>query len=192
VDEQAWQHGTDYWPMLKEPLRRGLASERKLRLFVSACLRRTLPADVPAWLSRALDALDHHADSGAVDPARLADAILQQAAGTPGGVSHDHRFVVADVALNRDALAGAEVMGLLLIEAGAGIAREVWGNPFRPVTVAPAWLSWNGGAVARLAQDAYHERQLPSGHLDPARLLVLADALEESGCTDRALLEHLR
>ncbi len=31
-----------------------------------------------------------------------------------------------------------------------------------------------------------------SSHLDPARLVVLADALEEAGCTDGRLLRHLR
>lgn len=31
-----------------------------------------------------------------------------------------------------------------------------------------------------------------TGHLDPVRLALLADALEEAGCTDAALLAHLR
>ena len=36
---------------------------------------------------------------------------------------------------------------------------------------------------------AYDDRALPSGHLDPARLAVLADALED---TDEQILGHLR
>ncbi len=47
-------------------------------------------------------------------------------------------------------------------------------------------------AVLPLAQAAYDERLPPSGHLDPARLAVLSDALEEAGCTDAGLLGHLR
>jgi hypothetical protein len=43
-----------------------------------------------------------------------------------------------------------------------------------------------------LARAAYEERSLPSGTIDPARLAVLADALEDSGCNDPALLGHLR
>jgi hypothetical protein len=31
-----------------------------------------------------------------------------------------------------------------------------------------------------------------SGTLEPARLNVLADALEDAGCTERTLLDHLR
>jgi hypothetical protein len=76
--------------------------------------------------------------------------------------------------------------------AQCGLLRDVVGNPFRPAAVNPAWLSWNGGAVRRLAQAAYVERNLPAGELDPARLAVLADALEEAGCADPEILAHLR
>jgi hypothetical protein len=56
----------------------------------------------------------------------------------------------------------------------------------------PVWLTWNYGIVKRLAEVAYQERELPSGHLDVARLAVLADALTDAGCTDTELLDHLR
>jgi hypothetical protein len=46
--------------------------------------------------------------------------------------------------------------------------------------------------VTPLASVAYEDRALPSGELDPARLSVLADALEDAGCTDPDLLGHLR
>jgi hypothetical protein len=64
--------------------------------------------------------------------------------------------------------------------------------PFRPVTIEPAWLAWNQGTVRRLAEAAYQERRLPQGTLDPDRLAVLGDALEEAGCADADLLGHLR
>jgi hypothetical protein len=38
---------------------------------------------------------------------------------------------------------------------------------------------------------AAEERSGPEGHLDRARLAVLADALEDAGCTDREILCHL-
>jgi hypothetical protein len=40
--------------------------------------------------------------------------------------------------------------------------------------------------------DASLVPQLPAGQLDPTRLAVLADAVEEAGCTDADLLGHLR
>jgi hypothetical protein len=73
------------------------------------------------------------------------------------------------------------------------IIRDIFGNPFRPLLpLDPALLDWNNGTIASLAQAAYEERILPAGTLDPALLAVLADALEESGCTDTGLLGHLR
>jgi hypothetical protein len=69
---------------------------------------------------------------------------------------------------------------------------DIFGNPFRPITINPAWLTWNDGTVVRLAQSAYEERHLPAGLLDNARLVVLADALEEASCDNAEILSHCR
>jgi hypothetical protein len=69
------------------------------------------------------------------------------------------------------------------------LLRELFGNPFRPVAVVPAWRT---ATVLSLAQRAYDDRDLPAGHIDLDRLAVLSDALEEVGCTDDSLLCHLR
>jgi hypothetical protein len=71
----------------------------------------------------------------------------------------------------------------------ARILREVAGNPFRPIVIAPGCLT---PSVVSLAEAAYTERELPSGHLDTARLAVLSDALEDAGCDNADLLAHLR
>jgi hypothetical protein len=73
--------------------------------------------------------------------------------------------------------------------AQAGLLRDLLGNPFRPAAPCPAWRA---PQVVALAQAAYDQRELPSGTLSPARLGVLADALEEAGCADAELLGHLR
>lgn len=70
--------------------------------------------------------------------------------------------------------------------------RCVSGNPFRPVTIDQSWIAWNDGTIAKLAQGIYDDRELPSGHLDAGRLAILADALEEAGCTDQDILLHCR
>jgi hypothetical protein len=84
--------------------------------------------------------------------------------------------------------------GARAIEAGplADLLRDIIGNPLRPLAVDPAWLAWQDSTVHRLAQGAYEEGRSPAGWLDPARLAILADALEEAGCTDADLLSHLR
>jgi hypothetical protein len=72
------------------------------------------------------------------------------------------------------------------------LLRCIFGNPFRSVTISPAALAWNDAIIVRLAQTAYEERHLPEGTLDNGRLSVLADALEEAGCADADILDHLR
>jgi hypothetical protein len=53
-------------------------------------------------------------------------------------------------------------------------------------------LAGGDGTLVRLAQQIYEGRSQPSGNLDLARLAVLADALEEAGCQDAAVVDHLR
>jgi hypothetical protein len=67
--------------------------------------------------------------------------------------------------------------------------RELVGNPFRPVSLAPAQRT---PTVTALATAAYEERHLPAGTLDSDRLAILADALEDAGCDDADILAHLR
>jgi hypothetical protein len=73
------------------------------------------------------------------------------------------------------------------------LLRDIFGNPFRTAPrVERAWLAWQDGTLLQLAGAAYEQRRLPEGMLDPGRLGVLADALEDVGCTDAELLGHMR
>jgi hypothetical protein len=63
------------------------------------------------------------------------------------------------------------------------LLRDVIGNPFRPLSLKPSWLQYNEGAVTKMGQAIYNQRRFGD-------LPVLADALEEAGCTDAAILEH--
>jgi hypothetical protein len=56
------------------------------------------------------------------------------------------------------------------------------GNPFHQVAVSPSWRSDSAVAIARAAYEGRAFEALP----------VLADALEEAGCDDFALLVHCR
>jgi len=69
--------------------------------------------------------------------------------------------------------------------AQAELLREVLGNPFHRVAVDPLWLRWNDGTVGKVAEATYAEAAFD-------RLGVLADALEDAGCADDAILGHLR
>ncbi len=62
-----------------------------------------------------------------------------------------------------------------------------------PVPLPSSVLDWNEGLIPRMAESIYAERSLPAGHLDPARLGILADALLDAGCpAEHELLLHLR
>jgi hypothetical protein len=52
--------------------------------------------------------------------------------------------------------------------------------------------SWRISPVLDLAVAIYDHHLLPSGHLEPARLAVLCDALENPGCPPDHELLHLR
>lgn len=71
----------------------------------------------------------------------------------------------------------------------SNLLRDIIGSPFRPVTINPAWKTRSVGAIA---QAAYEDRILPAGTLDNTRLAILADALEEAGCDNSDVLNHLR
>src|SRR5262249_39695788 len=60
--------------------------------------------------------------------------------------------------------------------------RDIFGNPFRPVTFNPAWRTTT---VTSLAQAIYDERAFD-------RLPILADALEDAGCISGDTLGHCR
>jgi hypothetical protein len=87
-------------------------------------------------------------------------------------------------------LAGAEEAGgkamHALMARQARLVRCLFANPFRPLPdIDPAWLSWDDGAVRKLAASILAERRFGD-------LPVLADALEEAGCADEAILRHCR
>jgi hypothetical protein len=62
------------------------------------------------------------------------------------------------------------------------LIRCIFGNPFSPVRVDPAWLT---PTVVQFTQAIYEDRSFE-------RLPILADALEEAGCTDADILAHCR
>jgi hypothetical protein len=65
------------------------------------------------------------------------------------------------------------------------LLRDIFGNPFRTLTLDPAWLTWQGGLLVSIAQRMYESRNFTD-------LRVLADALEEAGCSDLDILAHCR
>jgi hypothetical protein len=66
------------------------------------------------------------------------------------------------------------------------LLHDIFGNPFRPPpSVSATVLRWGDGASANLARSAYEESAFD-------RLPILADALEEAGCSNADILAHCR
>jgi hypothetical protein len=70
-------------------------------------------------------------------------------------------------------------------EAQCRLLHDLVGNPFHVTTIEPAWLTWNENAIPKLATRIYTDRTFD-------HLSILADALEDAGCTDAAILTHCR
>ncbi len=175
----------------------GGVNERKFKLFAVACWRAVVLAHFED--DSKLEAIQHferHAE-GELSRRDLMERFSSGwEAGTPiyreEGFSTSFRtafhtgmprFDVAEVARYA---AEEPSVGVAAVTAFLGC---VFGNPFRPVCLDPAWRT---PTVVALAQAAYDDRILPAGTLDPDRLAVLADALDDAGCTDTDILSHLR
>jgi hypothetical protein len=62
------------------------------------------------------------------------------------------------------------------------LVREIFDNPFRPAAFDTAWRTSDAMA---LATGIYEERAFD-------RMPILADALQDAGCTSEDILNHLR
>ena len=62
------------------------------------------------------------------------------------------------------------------------LVREIFGNPFRPVVFSPEWRTDTAVTLARQMYDSREFSAMP----------ILADALQDAGCDEPALLKHLR
>jgi hypothetical protein len=181
------------WPECDDPVRllqavRGKASRRKLRLFAAACYRSVWSL-LPHEADRAaVPVMEDHADGAATDEQLLRAYAAVHVASSPDAddAEDEADAYLGDVRADAEtAAAFARSLSARTQVAQAGLLRCIFGNPFRPVALDPAWLVWRSGTIPRLAQAIYDERAFD-------RLPVLADALEEAGCTDADLLGHLR
>src|SRR5262245_1277609 len=204
MDEQEWLKCMDPRPMFAFLQNR--ANVRKWRLFACACCRRIWDLLSENGSHRNIEAAEQYADgraSLAELDARPQGHILETAvdfAVSYAGYSGPHDWDLDHVAFSAGYVLQAvrdanrrqrRVRAAVKAEerTQANLPRDLYGNPFRIVVFSP---SWRTPAVLTLAQAAYENRTLPAGTLDPDRLAVLADALEEAGCDNADILSHLR
>jgi hypothetical protein len=156
-------------------------NERKLRLYACACCRRAWHLFADQRCQAAVAVAERFSD-GLVDYDELAtasdsafDAMKELGNEDIGAwaatcvTCHDLDYILFGDMINDS----AERLALL---------GDVFGNPFRPVSCDSGWRT---PAILAMAHTAYESD-------DFSFLSALADALEDAGCTDRAILDHLR
>jgi hypothetical protein len=221
VTEQEWLTSTSpqrmYAHARKVASPKLKASRRRLRLYACACCRRAwhlLAEEGRAAVELAERFADDRASLAelrqASEAAQLAAAALYrggQARGLEALPPDPHMAAALSHARRRAVLAAYHASGPSItsqaewaaISVAAGppqaaaahrfyqceLLRDIFGNPFRPVSADPAWLRRNDGAGLKVARAVYDERAFE-------RLPLLADALEDAGCAEEALLSHLR
>jgi hypothetical protein len=202
MTEQEWLACTDPQEMLE--FLRGKMSDRKLRLFTCAYCRHILEENKAVQVAeRFADGLATNAERKHSRKDAVKAAVSNQLAGQ-GGINTLMTVAASAIAsilcppkridLECGSLPRALVAAVRVVNAQASndlqqaqvmLLRDNIGNPFPPVSLDPACLAWNGGSIPKLAQAIYEQRAFD-------RLPVLADALEEAGCTCADILAHCR
>jgi hypothetical protein len=212
VTEEEWLRETHPFYMLTwwEYLR-GEPSLRKRRLIACASCRLIWPLLVDERLRRAVEVAELFADglvsAGVLAQAREPALALGLAEGEILGgtrsdipewaalndswrAAHaaacaaDEDFGIPGNACHYAAQDGGK--GRDTEDAGqASLVRAILGHPLREVAVDPVWLHRNNGTVRKVAQAIYDERAFE-------RMPILANALEEAGCSGEEILGHCR
>lgn len=195
MNEYEWLVANDPGPMLQHLALRptlNTYSNRKFRLFACACLRYSWRGLTAPGSRENVILAEEVADNERKPFPTLVEDIS----------SPDHMAICGWSAMEA-AQYGSVYSGNLFTDRStqAALLREVAGNQWRPVLVGTddrgsyqffpdlhladrlmySTINWHTQRVQDLARAAYDER-LENGALDPERLLVLADALEEAGC----------
>jgi hypothetical protein len=214
MDEATWLACTD--PEHLAVFCENCRNERKMRLFLCACCHRLWHILTREEVRQAIAIAEQYAD-GLVDQNHVRTArqtIYKARAMAPLNSRWEKALSLAAAAtrdnvcwegvgnvlssLLEEAKVQADVVGESLVprcEQGKAIVerenrwlcsviRDLW-TPFGWPQIRADWLRWNDGSIPKMAQTIYDERAFD-------QLPILADALEDAGCTDPAILNHCR
>jgi hypothetical protein len=203
VTEAEWLAATDPTPMLE--FLRGNAGERKLRLFMVACARLIWELVPPGEMREAVEAAERAADGvpwedelkGYCNRLYRLPVERSKEAGRNWFTDQSPEGLGVYFTVLKTTGAGCGILSVIprLATSTGGpfilplvgalqpdLIREMFGNPFRPVTFAPPWRT---DKTVSLARTLYDSR-------DFAAMPILADALQDAGCDCADVLEHCR
>jgi hypothetical protein len=181
---------------------------RKLRLFVCACLRQVWDLfsdprerDAIVVCERVAEGQATASELEAARRASFTHALDQSPFGTHTGLAINYGTgkTLTEEAITRCIVQarGARCVGPEITGTGfpvnsaewqtaarvqADLLREIFGNPFRPLEFDPGWQT---STVMQLATGIYNDRRFDT-------MPILADALQDAGCDNTDILNHLR
>ena len=166
----------------------GSAPPRKASLCLCACIRLFWDLITNASFQHAVNVWERVADN--MPPQEDVDALRKVCRAFPYHQTGDWRAYKAVIELVESTPVPWRVMGevLQVIRDQPGrqqlcaIIRDVFGNPFRPVTFHPDWRTDTAVTLARQMYDSREFSAMP----------ILADALQDAGCDNDELLTHCR
>lgn len=191
MNEDQWLKAVEPDVLLKwlQKSKKNLASERKYRLFSCACCR--LIWDKLSQQNRqGVEVAEAFADGLASEEER--EQAWETDFDEPGYGAVSWALQMPDKFISRPATIALSSAGYARevplknhAKLQVHLLRDILANPYHPVTVDPQWLTNNDSTARKLANEIYAKRNF---NLLP----ILADALEDAGCTDESLLGHLR
>jgi len=208
MNDSEWDTCSDPSKLLKCLRGMGKVSERKLRLFAIACCQFLLSEQPDGLLRHGIETAERYAEGrsskAALKRTRQSLSAGRHAISTTSVeenarwwaywlvevVNTENAYRVFTEELHRVAelrLTTLRPTTWRTIDPSwqCNLLRDIFGNPFRTRSVDSQWVEWNDRIVLRLAQSIYDEYASD-------RMPILADALEEAGCTDAAILNHCR
>jgi hypothetical protein len=170
MTEEEWLACRGPLKMLAELRQR--ASARKLRLFVAAglCCRCRIDERIRRRVEKVVLKVEQMAD-GTYKRKRGEGSWIQLDEDAYGAATNTARLIT-----------GRREDRMIPRREQAALLRDIFGNPFRPVTLNPAWLTSD---VLALARGIYDDRAFD-------RMPILADALQDAGCDNDDVLTHCR
>lgn len=207
MTKRQWITCIDPEPMLH--FLRAKVTNRKLHLFEVACIRLMARGLLGTQTTEALEILERLPDGGC-SPSDLRKAAKlafrgrdwEEKCGPKNGQVADMVYTLSHASFGefrpdepaqhvtwavRLGKQASELHGSFGGRIVSALLRDIFGCPFTPPTSVQVTTS-----VTAMAAVALEERKLPDGTLHNSRLAVIADALEEAGCTDQEILGHCR
>lgn len=171
-----------------------MANDRKLRLLAVACCRQVWHLLTDERSRQAVEVAERFADGEATEDemfmmrgiahsARYDIGYEKQGVSTPAHIAHV--AVAEDWQSITTVYSRTDTHELIPPATQAALLREIVGNPWRPVDYDRCCSLRNGGLVIAVAHTIYEERRF-------ADMPILADTLEEAGCTEETILQHCR